>query len=93
MRNFAKIVKNITQMHKKGNDIKWDEESKFFFERIKTSIMEVPVLINRDYKKDFIIFPFLSKHTIVVVLLQKNQQGYEQHVAFFSKALHHAELK
>jgi len=39
------------------------------------------------------IFSFASFHTVVAVLLQKNEEGYEQPIAFFSKSLHPAELK
>lgn len=39
------------------------------------------------------MFSFASEHTVAVVLLQKNDQGYEQPIAFFSKALRDAPLK
>lgn len=51
------------------------------------------MLINLDFTKDFIISPFSSKHTIVAILLQKNNEGFEQSIAFFSKYLRHASLK
>jgi hypothetical protein len=46
---------------------------------------EAPILANPDYTKDFFIFFFASEETIVVVLLQKNGEGHEQPIAFFSK--------
>jgi len=39
---------------------------------------------------DFIIFSFASEHTIAIVLLQKNSDGHEKPIAFFSKALRDA---
>ena len=39
------------------------------------------------------IFSFASPHTIAGVLLQKNDEGYEQPIAFFSQVLRDAELK
>jgi hypothetical protein len=39
------------------------------------------------------IFSFASEDTIVVVLLQINDQGYEQPISFFSKTLRDSELK
>lgn len=39
------------------------------------------------------IFSFTSFHTIAAVLLQKNENGHEQPIAFFSKSLQPAELK
>lgn len=80
-------------MLKKGSDIRWAEESRYPFERIKTTIMEALVLIHADYTKDFIISPFSSEHTIATILLQKNEQGYRKTIAFFSNALQHVEIK
>jgi hypothetical protein len=45
------------------------------------------VLISPDYTNDFLLFSFASEHTIATVLLQKNSEGHEQPVAFFSKSL------
>ena len=52
-----------------------------------------PALTSPNFDRDFIIFSFASKHTIVVVLLQKDDQGCEKPIAFFSKALRDAPLK
>jgi hypothetical protein len=51
------------------------------------------VLASPDYLKDFLIFSFASEHTIVAVLLQKDDEGFERLIAFFSKSLRDAELK
>jgi hypothetical protein len=39
------------------------------------------------------VFPFISLHIIAIVLLQKNPEGYEKPIAFFSKYLRDNELK
>jgi hypothetical protein len=49
-------------------------------------------LISLDFTKDFYLFSFAFEHTITAVLLQKNNEGYEQPIAFFSKALRDATL-
>jgi hypothetical protein len=64
-------------MLKKDAEIKWTQEAKSSFERIKKTLIEANVLISRAYSKDFLIFSFSSEETIVVVLLQKNEEGYE----------------
>ena len=51
------------------------------------------MLVSPKFDRDFILFSFASEHTIVVVLLQKNDQGYEQPIAFFSKAPRDAPMK
>jgi hypothetical protein len=90
--NFAELVKHITTMLKKGHEIKWTAEPRKSFDQIKKALTEAPVLINPDYSKDFVIFSFPSFDTVAAVLLQKNDQGQEQPIAFFSKALRDAEL-
>jgi hypothetical protein len=80
-------------MLKKDSEIKWTVEAKASFERVKKSISEAPVLASPDYTKEFQIFSFASEHTIAVVLLQKNEEGFEQPIAFFSKSLRDAETR
>lgn len=41
----------------------------------------------------FNIFSFTSPHIIIAVLLQKNKEGYERPIAFFSQVLGDVELK
>jgi hypothetical protein len=62
--NFVEIVKLITDMLKKDNEIKWTIEAKASFERVNKSISEAPVLASPDYTKEFLIFSFASEHTI-----------------------------
>jgi hypothetical protein len=78
-------------MLKKDSEIKWTAEAKASFEQVKKSISEAPVLASPDYTKEFQIFSFASEHTIAVVLLQKNEEGFKQPIAFFSKSLRDVE--
>jgi hypothetical protein len=91
--NFAEIVKLITDMLKKDSEAKWTTEAKASFESIKKVIREAPVLANPVYMKEFLIFSFASEHTIIVMFLQKNDEGFEQPITFFSKSLRDTELK
>jgi hypothetical protein len=85
--NLAELLRNITNMLKKDTKIRWNTESKQSFEQVKHALTQAPVLISPDYTKDFYLFSFASEHTIAAVLLQKNSEGYEQPIAFFSKSL------
>lgn len=72
--NFIEIVKNITQMLKKRNDIKWTEESKYSFEEINIAIMEVPILISQSLLAIIIIRTllfFLCLRTVSLTLTLK----------------------
>ena len=80
-------------MLKKGSKIKWDGDPSVAFHKIKQAIKDAPILRVPNYGKPMHIFSFASFHAIVVVLLQKNEEGYEQPIAFYSKSLQVAELK
>ena len=83
----------MTNMLKKEVGVKWTLEAKKSFELVKHTLARAPVLNNPDFTKDFLIFSFASEHTVTAVLLQKNPEGQEQPIAFFSKALRDAPLK
>lgn len=91
--NFAELIKHITCMLRKDSEVKWTDEARNSFESIKKAIMTAPVLISPYFYKDFYIISFASNDTIATVLLQKNEDGHEQLVAFFSKVLRDAEIK
>jgi hypothetical protein len=79
-------------MLKKDTKIRWNNDSKQSFKQVKHALTQAPILISPDYTKDFYLFSFASEHTIAIMLLQKNSEGYEQPIAFFNKALRDAAL-
>jgi hypothetical protein len=91
--NFVEIIRPITNMLKKYVDIKWSNEARSSFHRINKAPIEAHVLVSLDYSKEFTIFSFSSEENIVVVLLQKNDQGHENHIYLFNKALKEDEMK
>eukprot|EP00253_Pinus_taeda_P012042 PITA_12042 len=91
--NLAELIRLLNNMLKKNSKVKWTIEAKEAFEEIKKTLTQTPVLTSPNFYKEFIILPFASKHTIVVFLLQKDDQGCEKPIAFFSKALRDAPLK
>jgi hypothetical protein len=90
--NIAEMAKPTSDMLKKDDDLKWSDEAKKAFNDIKQALCQSHVLISPGYAKDIQIFSFASDSTMVVVLLQKNEDGLEQPVDFMSKALPRAEL-
>eukprot|EP00253_Pinus_taeda_P012606 PITA_12606 len=80
-------------MLKKDAKVRWSLEAKQSFESIKNALTQTPVLTSPQFDRDFIIFSFASEHTIAAVLLQKDEQGNEKPIAFFSRALRGAPLK
>jgi hypothetical protein len=91
--NFTEIVKLITGMLKKDNGVNWTTKARASFSHIKKFIREAPVLASPDYLKGFLIFSFASEHTIATVLLQNNEERFEQPIVLFRKNFRDAELK
>jgi hypothetical protein len=91
--NLVEIIKYITDMLKKGNEIKWTPDAIKSFEDIKVALTKVPVLANPNFEKDFILFSFASEHIMDNVLLQKDEHNYENPIAYCSKTLRDAPLK
>jgi hypothetical protein len=73
--------------------VRWTIEPQASFDQIKRELTEKPVLISLDYSKEFLILSFPSFDTVAAVLLQKNEEGHEKPIAFFSRALRDAESR
>ena len=65
--NLAEIIKHITNMLRKGSEIKWTAEAINPFEDIKVALTKSPILASPNFAKDIILFSFASEHTIVGV--------------------------
>ena len=91
--NFVEICIPISKMLKKGEKFEWSEDSIDSFKKIKGEIKDAPILRTHNFGKPMQIFSFASYHTVAAVLLQKNSEGYEQPISFFSKSLQVVELK
>lgn len=91
--NYPKIVKGITDMLRKGYEVKCSVQERFSFNQIKRAISKAPVVASLNYSKPFNVFSFASKNTLAVGVLQKNENGHDQPISFFSKVMRDAELK
>ena len=80
-------------MLKKDQELKWTAEAKNSFEKIKMALTKAPVLVSPYFTKEFLTFSFASEDTLAAILLQKNKDGVEHPIAFFSKTLRDSELK
>ena len=56
-------------MLKKDVEVRWTKEARESFDKIKQALVEAPILVSPDYKKDFltffllmnILFPFSTR--------------------------------
>jgi hypothetical protein len=90
--NLADIIKHITNMLRKGSEIKWTPEAKKSVEDIKVALTKAPMMASPNFAKEFILFSFASEHTIVGVLLQKDEQNFERPIAYYRRTLRDSPL-
>lgn len=67
--NLVENLREITNMLKKDSVVKWTEEVIKSFNLVKLALSSAPVLISLDYTQDFILFSFVSDHTMAVLLI------------------------
>lgn len=91
--NLVEHLKEMTDMLKKDNEVKWSLDAKKSFLAVKFALSTTPILISPDYTSDFIIFYFASEHTLSTVLMQKKDKKNEQPIAFFSRTIRDASLR
>lgn len=93
MPNFIETTKHIVDMMKGNSNFKWNEAGKRAFHDIKTAIANALVLCHPNYKRDFIIYCYASRHTLSAILMQENDEGIQAPIAFMSIPLKNHELK
>lgn len=84
--NYSSVVAPITNCLKKGKFV-WTDEAQTSFEVLKELLSSAPVLVNPNYELPFFINCDASNQGIGAVLYQKNNDGFEQPIAFMSQKL------
>ena len=90
--DFARIAKPLHTMCSTKSTFKWSDEAQAAFDRLKTAIIDAPVLHHIDYANDLVIRTDASTQGVGGVLLQI-VDGKEVPVCFVSKAFDETEMK
>ena len=59
--SFVEILRNIKNILRKDNEIKWTVDARKYFKGIKKAITGAPILVSLDFSKDLLVFSFASK--------------------------------
>lgn len=81
MKNYAQIAQPLTDQLKKDN-FGWTTAATEAFQALKTTMINLSVLILPDFSQEFVIEADASGYGLRAVLMQSNRP-----VAFFSKFL------
>jgi hypothetical protein len=86
------FVETTSKNDKKDVQFKWTPVEKESFESIKATISISPSPWSPDFTKNFLLYTFMSDHTLTTMLMQKNEQGDEYPVVFMRIGLQGDEL-
>ena len=83
---YASVAAPLTDLTKKAapNQVVWNPECDRAFQQLKLSLCSSPVLRTPDFSKVFILQTHASDHGIGAVLSQKDQDGDDHPVAYYS---------
>jgi len=85
--NLQVILKPLHALTKKGATFSWLPEHQVAFEKIKTMLVEPPVLIMPQKEGELIMYSDASIHGCGAALYQKGLDGVERLIAYHSKSL------
>ena len=89
IKNFSQVMFPITELTKnnRSNRVKFNDEERNAFEQIKKLLCDCTNLYAPNYEKEFILRSDASDTAIGACLLQKDDEGNEQPIAFLSSKL------
>jgi len=88
--DFAKIVKPLNDLLRKGNKWVWTQEHRTAFEEVMARLVADPVLACPDFDKPFILQTDASDYGIGAILTQETERG-EKVISYSSRTLNGAQ--
>ena len=90
--NFSTIAAPLTELTRKNTKFVWTQKHQEAFEKLKTSLINTPILCYPDYSKMFQIHCDASDIALGSVLMQKDEDGIDHPVSYFSRKFNNAEI-
>ena len=87
--NYATIAAPLTDLTRKSapNNVQWNEQCDQAFKELKGLLCTAPVLRNPDFSKPFILQTDASDRGVGAVLSQRDENGEEHPLGYFSRKL------
>ena len=83
-KNFSNVCEPLTRLLRKDKEFMWNLECQSAFDRIKSLLVSVPVLMMPDFKQHFLLAVDASDYGAGAVLLQEDKKGIEHPISYFS---------
>ncbi|KAF1333660.1 Pol protein, partial [Globisporangium splendens] len=91
LQNYAGIIRPLSSLLKKDVDWKWSDECQDAFVRVKSSLMEAPVLAIADHERPFYVVCDASDFAIGCALMQRDDADRGRVICYQSRQLKPAE--
>ena len=87
--NYATVAASLTDLTRRSapNNVGWDDDCDRAFKKLKELLCTSPVLRNPDFTQPFVLQTDASDRGVGAVLSQKDGDGEEHPVGYFSKKL------
>ncbi|KAF1320249.1 reverse transcriptase, partial [Globisporangium splendens] len=89
--NYAGIIRRLSSLLKKDVDWKWSDECQDAFVKVKSSLVEAPVLAIADHERPFYVVCDASDFAIGCALMQRGDADRERVICYQSRQLKPAE--
>lgn len=90
--NYAETTVVLTNLLKKGSKYEWTNECQNAFEKLKSLLINAPVLAAPKEDQPWSLVVDASHHAAGAVLQQMGNDGFEHPVAYFSKKFNPAQI-
>ena len=85
--NHAQITKGFMKLLKKDTPFVWDEQAQNSFKELKSTLTNTSLLSPPNYNKDFLLYLVSFNTTIVMVLVQTDEQHNKHVIYYLSKGI------
>uniref|UniRef100_A0A669C557 Gypsy retrotransposon integrase-like protein 1 n=1 Tax=Oreochromis niloticus TaxID=8128 RepID=A0A669C557_ORENI len=86
VKDFATIASPLHQLTQKGREFHWSEDCAVAFDRLRSALVEAPVLAYPDLQLPFVVDTDASNTGVGAVLSQEGPEG-ERVISYYSRSL------
>lgn len=90
--NFSSLTAPLSNLISKGPKFKMTEEAIESFDKLKQLLNTAPVIVHPNFKEHFYLQCDASNYGIGAVLYQKDENGNEKPISYFSQKLNSAQM-
>ncbi len=90
---FSKIAAPLADLACKKRSFEWTEDCHHVFEEIQSKFVSLPILVEANLSRHFVLETDASQHHVAAVLLQYDEKGLPRTIGYYSRKLRPAEVR